>query len=527
MEINAISPEQKAALVNNNKQGSPEYTKGEIISAEVVSQEGEVATLLAEGEKYFTAKIVSGLQFSAGDTLELLVNGKQNGNFVMTMVSGDADRVILSSQDAVNQDQIPKDINILNALKSAGLPVDETNTAIISEAMAENPDMDVKSAVFMLSNKIPFTKENVNALLSFENSQDSAGNKLIDIAGLAIFTEDYVTSSKAQVQMPENNALNDMQTLSEASHFAGHTLEVPTLESLSAQDPSMQGVPLEIMVEQAADNLMTEPTQTIDSGKAQLSADTQAAETRAEQLQYLDSIIENGNEDNKAENNIISDKKSEAFLKSQNALKDDNVKELLSKVMKSFVKIDDLISKETNIKKAGLSNMQKYLELKRTIDNSDILNKGAMSDKAQELISQNKVTADVKDYNFYHVPINFGQNRQTAEIFVYKRGGKKQKGDDESLKILIGLDTQNLGRFEVFAQAKNKSLSIKIGRENEAADALINSKTDELRKLIGETGYSLSSISIEKLFEKTTPVNAKDALETFLDDRTSKIDYMI
>jgi hypothetical protein len=124
------------------------------------------------------------------------------------------------------------------------------------------------------------------------------------------------------------------------------------------------------------------------------------------------------------------------------------------------------------------------------------------------------------------VPINFGQNRQTAEIFVYKRGSKKAKKADEPTTILIGLDTQNLGRFEVLTKAYNKSLTVKIGRENEDADALIKRKTDDLRDMLKESGYTLNGLSIEKLFEKTTPVNAKDVLEAAVEGRTSKIDYM-
>ncbi len=540
MEITPISPEQRTALVKNNTQGSPQYSKGEIISAEVISQEGEMVTLLAEGEKYFTAKIISGLQFSAGDTLELLVNGKQDGSFVMTMVSGDADKVIISSGDNVNQAAVLKDSSIMHALESAGLPADENNISVVSDAMSQNPQLDVKSAVFMLSNKIPFTKENINAIMSFETSQTSAGNKLIDLAGIALFSEDYVAGSDIvksdaaaygyQTQNSyqaanngfsmDNTAINTLtETLQETQTMDSTIVQMPDAEIQT--DSSLNG-------QQAMESsVFNENIQSVGANNIQASESSLNFEIRNEQIQVINDIIETESTIVKENTDKPPVKENTFTAKADIAAKDENIKELVSKVVKSFVKIDELINKETNIKKAGLSNIQKYLELKRTIDSSDVLNKGALSEKAQELISQSRVASDVKDYNFYHVPINFGQNQQTAEIFVYKRSGKKQRQEDEPLTILIGLDTQNLGRVEVLTKAYNKSLSVKIGRENEDADAIIKSKTDELRELLSETGYSLSSLSIEKLFEKTTPVNAKDVLEASSDGRRTMIDYMV
>lgn len=113
------------------------------------------------------------------------------------------------------------------------------------------------------------------------------------------------------------------------------------------------------------------------------------------------------------------------------------------------------------------------------------------------------------------LPLQFAEQKQTAELYVYRREKGQPKVDPSQATVLLALNTEHLGRLEAFIQIQQKELNIKLKIGNTTAIPFIEEQSSTLSKLVNEAGYRLAFVSIQPLASPTGPHNALQALEEF------------
>ena len=525
MEIKSINTSQKISKVHTATKNELGFEKGEIIFARIVSIDGEIITLKARDDTLFTAKIFSELELAVGDDLKLAVKGRQGDKLVMQALSVNPDVVetpLISTQQPEESKLI---LLIVNLLKKYGIEPTSAKINEIAAGMEKNHGLDLKTAVFMAVNEMAFTEENVEIIKQLESGNAMVSNRLLEILGQMIISEAFPGSENPEAAL---ELLGESLPFPEAPHMP-ESRESTAPVSISV-DPernfysvSLAGTPGRAQSPEAAPSAETGIPEAF--GEAGYEAETvREAQTVKNIITWL---FKSGVITDFENTQDYMPEGGDASYDVQNISHEKAVQEILTKIFAIFARVKDLENGGRKIKTENERKMQALLELKETLKNSDIKNRDVLAEKLDKLISQSRLVSEINRYTLLHIPLNMGREQKTAEIYIYKRKKKGGKTDAQEIKILIGLDTENLGRFEVLITAKDKSLSIKMARGEDRANEVIALRARKLKKTFAELGYSLSDFKIERLREKTTPANAEEVLTGGVSPSSFKINYTI
>jgi len=151
-------------------------------------------------------------------------------------------------------------------------------------------------------------------------------------------------------------------------------------------------------------------------------------------------------------------------------------------------------------------------ELKVLLQNADRKDSGALL-KAELIEQQSKMLAQIKQVNCYQVPfVQSDGEQRTAELYVYRRSGRRTAADGEEFSILIGLDTEYMGRVEALVKFRDKNVSLKFGLENQESLGAIIKNESKLAGAIRNMGFNLSEMDAHTLKRRTTVMNAHEVL---------------
>ena len=136
--------------------------------------------------------------------------------------------------------------------------------------------------------------------------------------------------------------------------------------------------------------------------------------------------------------------------------------------------------------------------------------------------------SELKRFDCYHIPLT-GMNREqtTAELYVFRQRRRKAQADQETFAVLLGLDTQHMGRVETMIRADGRSVALEFRLENaEVADAF-SKGAKALEPLIGQAGYRLTGVNVRELAARTTVLNAEEALSGQVAPDTGSLDIRV
>jgi hypothetical protein len=121
-----------------------------------------------------------------------------------------------------------------------------------------------------------------------------------------------------------------------------------------------------------------------------------------------------------------------------------------------------------------------------------------------------------------------GSQQQTAaELYVYRYRGGKKTVDPENILILLGLDTQHMGRVETLVKTSGKSLSIEFNLEDMRLSEEMKADAAYLERAVKEAGYQLAGVSVKELAARTTVLNAQDRFEKEANSSAGNVDVRI
>lgn len=529
MEIKSINTSPKISKVHTASKEALDFSKGEIIIAKIVSIDGEIVTLKTKEEMIFTAKILSRMDLSIGDNLKLVVKGKQAGKLIMQALSVNADTVELST-DVTTQQGSGKQILLIAGLFK-NIDIEPTNESIneIMSVLEKNPGLDPKTAVFMVVNEIAVTEESIEIVKQLETSGNFVSDKLIEILNQIIVNESYPQNEKAEILLKLLGESNTYQNQDAEAQTARLRADVkPMAVSVAANNTFYSIVPSKVTHEVQNRTGDANESSSIAGGQETNALNSEILAETENVKMVINSIFEQGAGKPQQYIQSPTPQNTTNDTNTQNILQSKSLQPVLAKIISLFADVDDIKSGKAGIKKENQNKIEKLLELKETLKNSDIKNRDVLAAKTDKIISQSKLSSDINRFNLYHVPINLGRDRQTAEVYIYKRKRNKNKNKDSlEVNILIGLDTQNLGRFEVLIKANEKNLKVKMSRDSDRAKEIIELRARKLKKTFTDMGYAFEEFEIERLHERTTLANAEEVLIGKVAPSSTKIDYMI
>ncbi len=156
---------------------------------------------------------------------------------------------------------------------------------------------------------------------------------------------------------------------------------------------------------------------------------------------------------------------------------------------------------------------QNLSELRAQIEASDMPGKEALLNKLDQTIAQTRLSNDIQQYAFVQIPVQMGEHRTTAELYVMKRKGGKKTIDPEDVTVVVALDTQNMGRVESVIKVERKAVALHAKVPEEAVAEHMRTGSARLHSLLTDIGYKLSDFNARLQDNKVTPLNVEKRME--------------
>jgi len=186
---------------------------------------------------------------------------------------------------------------------------------------------------------------------------------------------------------------------------------------------------------------------------------------------------------------------------------------LLRRLASLFVDLKDRENLPARLRNAVRELPAQLKELKNSLPYTDSNDRNGWGQQAELLDRQLSMLAGIKRFDCYHIPLTTAQGApSTAELYVYRQKRRKKDQTPDSYAVLIGLDTQHMGRVETMIRARGRSVSLEFRLEQESLAGEFEESAKALAPAIEQAGYHLGSISVCPLAAKTTVLNAEDVL---------------
>jgi len=149
-----------------------------------------------------------------------------------------------------------------------------------------------------------------------------------------------------------------------------------------------------------------------------------------------------------------------------------------------------------------------------------------MAQQTQRLMEHVRILNSIDQFAYMQLPVQFGQERKTAELYMFKRRGKG-RADPENVNILLALDLENMGHWEALLNIRNKEVSIQMEVQGAPEKEHFSNNTVMLHDMLAEAGFKLINTGITYSEKETTPVTALAAFDKYAGVRAGAIDFMI
>ena len=202
--------------------------------------------------------------------------------------------------------------------------------------------------------------------------------------------------------------------------------------------------------------------------------------------------------------------------------------QITDKALAMFMSLEDADELALHLKKAVQNLPEQLKELKVLIEHADNIVKETVAAKFDQIEKQMSIMNEVRRFDCYQIPLQNSQHQlSAAELYVYRYRNGKKKVDPENILILLGLDTQYMGRVETLIKTNGKSLSIEFNLEDMRLSDEMQADTAGLEQTVNEAGYHLAGVSVKPLTSRTTVLNAENRFENETGGSAGNVDVRI
>lgn len=534
------------AVQNTTAKQLPQpFQQGEFVTSEVVRVQDGTALLRTAQGMMLSATLTGNLSFLPGDRVETVVIEASPGRFVLRVLD-----VVRGETAAPDPGQ--------TGTAAPGLQPQALHSALAMLKM--NAGLPPKAAEFMARNGISATPENISTLgqltgegprlaqtlsrmmaepvLVMTVSESMPDTRIAAIpTGVSIEAEQgrYDSLGAAPQDAPAQAQTNASTGAQAQTGAPAGTPDNPPAAATPSADTAAPAAPPQSTAAGVQPNMPaaapdspaavpTPPADTADPAAPPAAAHTSEANTppgasaQAADVPRTDTAVQTGTplsrpDSLSAPESQEADPAAPSFAP---PLKEAGTREpaaLLRQLASLFVDLNDRENLPVRLRSAARELPAQLKELKNSLPDTDSNDRNTLGQQAELLDRQLSMMADIKRFDCYHIPLTTAQgDPSTAELYVYRQKRRRKEQQPDSYAVLIGLDTQHMGRVETMIRARGRSVTLEFRLEQQSLAGEFEEGAKALAPAIEQAGYHLGSISVCPMAAKTTVLNAEDVL---------------
>lgn len=511
---------------------APEGSQAEGIAERFSPQAGAsfYATVLFVSDKTANLKLDSGTivrasiqglsAISEGDRVQFLVNENSGHRIVLSpleIMRPGAGKVFDASLSAPSFSE-GFDLSILQALSRSGLSMTAELEGRIAELMVAYPRLEAELAVFLAANRLPPTAESL-ALSALMQSPDAKTDVLVSNILKAL--TDALPNQEAAGKPPAGGG--DLLQSGAGAQISANKAATPQAEHVYAE--AVEGAAAEAGVIISGEPALTKPTGTAEAQKGESPAQPDAfplpgsipggkdpgasASVRAggasaadaAPLQAFTALL----------NRAFPSLAATAETPGPGGLHAFDPAALQSLEASLFPELQGAGGGEIKEELARLP--AKIALLSSLAANLPAAGKETVSAALNQLSSLLRFVQNLSFPGYVQLPYQRQGQRETAELFVFRRRKKTIGAPGSDLIVVVGLDTVHLGRLEGKIKLSAQGVSLELLCQREETVAFAREHTAGLAKALSQAGFRILSVKVGALAQRTNPVNAPALLK--------------
>ena len=505
-----------------------EMSKGMIFEGTVSSVRGNQVKLALSNGQQILARLAGKFSFEQGQSVFFQVKNNDGGTIEIKPYTVDGEGANLTLMDALKSAGLPVDginLSMVNKMMEEQMPIDKTSLNQMYQLVQDNKDINVTTLVELKRLGIEINQVNAAQFENYANDKQAitiAMDSLIDELPNALSAEDL---SMYKLVTQARDILNIVtEGLPEEAFISSEASDMSQYEAIIRDNQSAPVVKKHFNIAELFESLNSvsgesqdiHTTQKINNAPATDTILLQENETKSNTIGFLlsDKQIEELNEQVRMllpdlqENNISLYSEDSSVVGILNDIKSmlentpanaDTLRHLFSgEAFKLMLK--EALEQQWMIKPGDLEKNPKKLDglydkIEKQITNMEIILKtsGVVNPKAEALADirgniefMNQIN---EAYTYVQVPLKMNEKNASGQLYVYTNK-KSMSNPDKELSAFLHLDLEHLGGTDVSIKMLHRKVTTNFYLDSDESYALVKQFLPVLEKRLQDKGYN-------------------------------------
>lgn len=506
-----------------------EMSKGMIFEGTVSSVRGNQVKLALSNGQQILARLAGKFSFEQGQSVFFQVKNNDGGTIEIKPYTVDGEGANLTLMDALKSAGLPVDginLSMVNKMMEEQMPIDKTSLNQMYQLVQDNKDINVTTLVELKRLGIEINQVNAAQFENYANDKQAitiAMDSLIDELPNALSAEDL---SMYKLVTQARDILNIVtEGLPEEAFISSEASDMSQYETIMRDNQSAPVVKKHFNIAELFESLNSvsgesqdiHTTQKINNAPATDTILLQENETKLNTIGFLlsDKQIEELNEQvrmllpNLQENNISLYSEDSSVVGILNDIKSmlentpanaDTLRHLFSgEAFKLMLK--EALEQQWMIKPGDLQKNPKKLDglydkIEKQITNMEIILKasGVVNPKAEALADNIRGNIEFMNqineaYTYVQVPLKMNEKNASGQLYVYTNK-KSMSNPDKELSAFLHLDLEHLGGTDVSIKMLHRKVTTNFYLDSDESYALVKQFLPVLEKRLQDKGYN-------------------------------------
>lgn len=506
-----------------------EMSKGMIFEGTVSSVRGNQVKLALSNGQQILARLAGKFSFEQGQSVFFQVKNNDGGTIEIKPYTVDGEGANLTLMDALKSAGLPVDginLSMVNKMMEEQMPIDKTSLNQMYQLVQDNKDINVTTLVELKRLGIEINQVNAAQFENYANDKQAitiAMDSLIDELPNALSAEDL---SMYKLVTQARDILNIVtEGLTEEAFISSEASDMSQYEAIMCDNQSAPVVKKHFNIAELFESLNSvsgesqdiHTTQKINNAPVTDTILLQENETKSNTIGFLlsDKQIEELNEQvrmllpNLQENNISLYSEDSSVVGILNDIKSmlentpanaDTLRHLFSgEAFKLMLK--EALEQQWMIKPGDLEKNPKKLDglydkIEKQITNMEIILKtsGVVNPKAEALADNIRGNIEFMNqineaYTYVQVPLKMNEKNASGQLYVYTNK-KSMSNPDKELSAFLHLDLEHLGGTDVSIKMLHRKVTTNFYLDSDESYALVKQFLPVLEKRLQDKGYN-------------------------------------
>ena len=506
-----------------------EMSKGMIFEGTVSSVRGNQVKLALSNGQQILARLAGKFSFEQGQSVFFQVKNNDGGTIEIKPYTVDGEGANLTLMDALKSAGLPVDginLSMVNKMMEEQMPIDKTSLNQMYQLVQDNKDINVTTLVELKRLGIEINQVNAAQFENYANDKQAitiAMDSLIDELPNALSAEDL---SMYKLVTQARDILNIVtEGLPEEAFISSEASDMSQYETIMRDNQSASVVKKHFNIAELFESLNSvsgesqdiHTTQKINNAPATDTILLQENETKSNTIGFLlsDKQIEELNEQvrmllpNLQENNISLYSEDSSVVGILNDIKSmlentpanaDTLRHLFSgEAFKLMLK--EALEQQWMIKPGDLEKNPKKLDglydkIEKQITNMEIILKtsGVVNPKAEALADNIRGNIEFMNqineaYTYVQVPLKMNEKNASGQLYVYTNK-KSMSNPDKELSAFLHLDLEHLGGTDVSIKMLHRKVTTNFYLDSDESYALVKQFLPVFEKRLQDKGYN-------------------------------------